>query len=105
MGKLFRKIKSKSGETFVEILIAILVVAFGCLLIATMYTSAMNLNLKASKDDDDFYKAMSETEQMFDGEKTGSGNVVMEDQDGKIQEIEIDVYGDEKNSAYKRHQS
>ena len=92
MGKLFRKIQSKSGETFVEILIAILVVAFGCLLIATMYTSAMNLNLKASKDDDDFYKAMS-------------GNVVMEDQDGKIQEIEIDVYGDEKNSAYKRHQS
>ena len=99
--KIIRKLKSKGGESFVEILISILIVAFGCLLIATMYSSAMNMNIQASKKDDDYYKAVSEMEQMFDKDTAKSGKAYITD--NKTSEgVGIDIYGNDDNAAYKR---
>lgn len=100
--KRIRKLQSKRGETFVEILIAILIVAFGCVLIATMYAAAMNMNVKASKQDDDYYGALSEIEQMFDGEAKARGKAVLTDKSGNTVTDSIDTFGNDKNAAYKR---
>lgn len=99
--KVIRKLKSRRGESFVEILISILIVAFGCLLIATMYSSAMNMNMQASKKDDDYYKAMSEMEQMLDKDTAKSGKAYITD-NKTSKDISIHIYGDGSNAAYKR---
>lgn len=105
MDKFLRKIKSKKGESFVEILISILIVALGCMLIASMYTSSMNLNMQASKQDDAFYQAVSQMEQMFDSSENDSSGkaVITEDAEsgGVSFEVEVKIYGKE-TSAYKR---
>lgn len=101
--KLKNKLRSKRGESFVEILIAILIVALGCVLIATMYSSAMNLNLTASKKDDEFYKDVSQMEQLFDesepSDKTKKAEI--KDEYNNSLSVPIDIYGDD-NAAYKR---
>lgn len=105
MRKFIRKLKSRKGESFVEILIAILIVALGSLLIATMYNTSMDLNITASQQDDDYYKAVSEMEKMYDSttEPTKGKVVIQEDtaSGDKSYEGSIEIYGDEM-SAYKR---
>lgn len=101
--KIIRKLKSKRGESFVEILISILIVAFGCLLIATMYSSAMNMNIQASKKDDDYYKAVSEMEQMFGGEPSEKNKEVeIKDENNNSLVTGVKIYGNDDNAAYKR---
>lgn len=103
MKRVFGKLKDRRGESFIEILIAILIVAFGCLLIATMYTSAMNLNIDASQKDSDFYKAVSEMEQMFSDKSGTSGEAVFQDKNGNEFKEGILMYGgDGANAAYRR---
>lgn len=104
MKRLKRKMRSRRGETFVEILIAILVVAFGAMLIATMYTSAMNLNLEAAKADATYYEALSQMEQMDSSTpKETKAKATITDQDKNSKDITIDIYGNDSNEAYKRH--
>lgn len=107
MKKLLKKLKNKKGESFVEILISVLIAAFGCLLIATLYSAAMSLNVQASKMDDNFYKSISEMEQMFDGQaqindKKDHKVTVTEDGGGDPFEDGVYVYGDGGNYAYRR---
>ena len=100
--KLNRKLKSKRGESFVEILIAILIVAFGCMLIATMYVSSMNLNIAAAEKDEEFYQAVSQMEQLFDGSETSERKSAQITDEKSSKSVDIDVYGDKTNAAYKR---
>ncbi len=109
MKKLLKKLKNKKGESFVEILISVLIAAFGCLLIATLYSAAMSLNVQASKMDDNFYKSISEMEQMFDGQAQINDDkdhkvTVTEDGGGNPFEDGVYVYGDKDggNYAYRR---
>ena len=102
MRKLMGRSRRNKGESFVEILIAILIVAFGCVILATLYSSAMDLNLTAAKKDDAFYDSVSQTEQMFDSESTGKGTVIIEGEGEDEVTVSIKTYGDEDNAAYKR---
>ena len=106
MKKLLKKLKNKKGESFVEILISVLIAAFGCLLIATLYSAAMSLNVQASKMDDNFYKSISEMEQMFDGQAQMAHPkvTVTEDGGGNPFDDDVYVYGDKDggNYAYRR---
>lgn len=107
MKTILRKLKSRRGDSFIEILVAILVAAFGCLLIATMYTSAMNMNIEASKADDSYYGALSDMEKMFgkDASASGSGKVTITDMTNSehtSSTVTVQFFGNEQNSAYKR---
>lgn len=101
---LKNKNRRKRGETFAEILIAILVAAFGSMIVAVMYTAAMNMNLKASEMDDEYYEALSDMETIFnnDKKKEKDGKAYVTDKDGNQLDISIDEYGNGTNSAYKR---
>ena len=54
-----RKLRSKSGETLAEVLVAILVVAVSASLFLGMVAVAARINRQAVKADARFYKAMS----------------------------------------------
>lgn len=103
MSKLFKKLSSHKGESFAEILIAIVIVALGCVVIATLYTSAMSMNLRASQQDDQYYESLSQMEQMFDGTSDVTGKAVITETDsGTKLKVTIQIYGDDSNSAYRR---
>ena len=102
MKKLIGKLKSIGGETLVEILVAVLIVAFGCMLIATMYASAMRMNVQAAQKDDQYYSDLSSIEQMFEGEHDGTGTVEITDEENNSVDMNIDTYGDSSNVAYKK---
>ncbi len=117
--KLLKKCKAKRGETLVEILVAILIIALASGLFASMYMAAMNLNLAARKDDDNFYKAVTELEQMVDDgtgtaaegdhkikfkitPETGSDPGEGEPAKGGSGDIQVDVYTQDGMSVYKQ---
>lgn len=93
--KFIRKIASRRGETLVELLVAILIVAFGCMLIAVLYSASMSINLDAQQKDAEFYDAISQIEQGTGTEKSGTMQWDNETNDVK-------VYGDNGIYFYRK---
>ena len=58
--------------------------------------------IRIRKQDDDYYGALSEIEQMFDGEAKARGKAVLTDKSGNNVTDSIDTFGNDKNAAYKR---
>lgn len=93
-----RKLRSKSGETLAEVLVAILVVAVSASLFLGMVAVAARINRQAVKADARFYKAMSLLE-CFEAEEDAveqrSGSLQVEGS-GVSEELPVTVfYGDE----------
>ena len=93
-----RKLRSKSGETLAEVLVAILVVAVSASLFLGMVAVAARINRQAVKADDRFYKAMSILE-CFEAEEGAveqrSGSLRVEGS-GVSEELPVTVfYGDD----------
>ena len=93
-----RKLRSKSGETLAEVLVAILVVAVSASLFLGMVAVAARINRQAVKADARFYKAMSLLE-CFEAEEDAveqrSGSLRVE---GSVVSEELPVtvfYGDD----------
>ena len=70
MKNTFQKLRSRRGETLVEILVAILIIALSAGMFAAMYTASMNINLSAQKQDEAFYEAVSTLEKMEESDNT-----------------------------------
>ncbi len=77
MKRIFNKLGSKKGETLIEILVAVIIIALAAGLFAAMYSASMNINVEARKQDEAFYKAMENLEDiMNDGSsKTSEGTL------------------------------
>ena len=93
-----RKLRSKSGETLAEVLVAILVVAVSASLFLGMVAVAARINRQAVKADARFYKAMSLLE-CFEAEEDAveqrSGSLRVEGS-GVSEELPATVfYGDD----------
>ena len=100
MKKLLKKSKLKSGETFVELIIAVLIVAFGCLIIATAYSSSLDINIGAAEADDEYYTQMDLIEK-GENKKDGDHHVTITDSEGDSIDVSVDVYGNDSLSTYK----
>lgn len=98
MKKLLKKIKSKKGESFVEILVAVLVIAFAIMMVATMYTSAFQMNVSAKERDDAFFKAIQKVESM---EEKTSGTVTLKDGDETV-DLTVDAYVENEATAFRK---
>ncbi len=103
MGMRRKKRRSVRGESFVELLIAVLIVAFGCAIIATMFAVSLGLNKGAREKDDEYYRTLTEMEQgLPTGEKApveiddGSGS-----ENGKIT-VETELYGEGGLFSYRK---
>lgn len=72
----FKKLTSRKGETLVEILVAILIIALAAGLFASMYMAAMSINSSARKQDEQFFDAVEKLEQAVDENKTKSDKTV-----------------------------
>lgn len=97
---LIKKIKSKSGETLVEIIVAILIVAFGCVLIGTLFTSSFNMNITAKQRDDAYYSDLNDM--TASGEVIAQGQITITDDKGTTIVVEVDEYGSEYLTSYRK---
>lgn len=70
MKKIWKKLRSRRGETLVGILVAIFIIAISAALFATMYTASMKINLSAQEQDERFYEAVGTLEKMENSEDT-----------------------------------
>ncbi len=93
-----RKLKSRSGETLAEVLVAILVVAVSTSLFLGMVAVSARINRQAVKADARFYRAMSRLE-CFEAEEEAveqrNGSLRVEGS-GVSEELPVTVfYGDD----------
>ena len=109
MKKNLSKLRSHKGESFVEILIAILIVAFGCLLLASMFSASFDLNTSAQQKDKEFYQSISDMEsesnlvdddfQVTITETDGNGTTC-----GASVNVNTNKYGDENGlTSYRKN--
>lgn len=102
--KMKHKVKqgrnARRGETFVELLIAVLVVAFASLLVTVMYSAAFSADIEAEKNDTTYYGALSDMESM--GKDGGELNVKIEDKDGGSATVDAEKFGNGTYSSYRK---
>lgn len=93
------KLNARRGETFVELLVAVLVVAFASLIVAVMYSTAFQANLDAQESDKTYYGALTEMESMKKKNEK-SLEVTITDGTGSTT-VEVDEYGNGTYSSYR----
>ena len=81
-----RKLKSQKGETLVETLAALLVVALGTAVFAGMVTVSSRINSRAIDRDRDYYKALTQAETVAGGE---SAAVTVTDESDKKDTVKV----------------
>ena len=57
-----KKLSSRRGETLAETLVAVLIVSFASVLLASMLTSSSRLNKTAKENDEELYAAVTAAE-------------------------------------------
>ena len=100
-----RSRRSQSGETLVEVLIALLVVTLATLLLASMSTVSGSINLTARQNDERFYEALSKVEAMKDPTVTGKVVTIKDVTPGGAAaaetNVEVEIYETDGLAAYK----
>lgn len=90
-----------------ELLIAVLVVAFASMIVAAMFSTAFSANIEAQKSDKTYYDALSEMETMTrkDGDENSGNNfgikVNITDNDNGSVEVDATKYGNGTYSSYR----
>ena len=99
--------RARRGETFIEVLIALLIVVLSTLLLVVMVGASGSIDIAARQQDEKFYEALSEVESMQADrqEKTGSYFVTITPSDGSTAtEAQVDIYTKDSFTAYRAHE-
>ena len=103
---MLNKLKSTRGETFVESLVAVVVVSLATLLFVGLVTAAGNINAVQKKADRDFYSAMSKVERLEgtdnDGNAVSIDVSVTDDRGIKLENVKCGVTKKGSLYAYNR---
>lgn len=105
--KIVNKIKSRKGETYIEVLFAVLVIAFATLIVAVLYSTAFNLNVSAREKDDAFYTALQQVERLDPNikEKNPDTQVTITGDGGASNRVNVDAYESGGITAYRAQNS
>lgn len=72
MNRIIKAPRSRKGETFVEILVAILIIALSAGLFAFMYSTSMEINRSAREQDEAIFEAVSTLEDKIEDDSATS---------------------------------
>lgn len=100
-----KKLHSKKGETYVEVLISVLIIALAALLLATTLTAANRINANARKADEGFYASVNSMENPAGDPAEGDYAVTYEIEGQFLTgsgKIDVDMYEDGELAAYKK---
>ena len=102
------KLRSQSGETLAEVLVALLIIALSGMLLAVMLSTAASMDIATRSRDKRFYEDLTraETRSAAEGEAAGGGTIVISEiTDGgsvTLQEIEVTTYGGNGLTSYEK---
>lgn len=95
MNKIFKKLRSRTGESLIESLAAILVVTMASVVMYSMVTAAADINTKAKENDLAIQQQMAVAERAE--RASGSGTIYMyieyNDEQNKVAEVDVDIFG------------
>ena len=99
-----KKLRSQSGESLAEVLIAMLIIAISTMMMVVMFNTAGSIDIATRNRDETFYEELThaETHTTADGETAENGKVIIKDMDGSTtdQEIDVTVYGGKGLASY-----
>lgn len=103
MNRLMNKIRSKRGETLVEILVSTAILALAMTILAGLLTTSYRLDESARNADDNLYKDLEAAESADDSSNILDNAKVYIKSDVTAK-IDIDIYGSEGSDlkAYKK---
>ena len=105
MRRTVNKLRSRRGETFVEVLVALLIVALATMLLASMVTASGSIDANTREQDEKFYDAVSALESgevdTAAGGTATTGKKVTVNWDGTNVEVNVDIYEQDGLKAWK----
>ena len=100
MKNLFRKLKSKAGESLIESLAAILIFTMASLVMYTMVTTAADINRTAKEMDETNQQHMIAVEKGLPEAQNGSAIITFSLGSTEIAQTQVDIYGGQDDSLY-----
>ena len=100
MKAMFRKLKSKVGESLVETLAAILIFTMASIVMYSMVTSAGDINRTAKEMDTKNQAHLAAVEKGQESAKTGSSLISFYMDNELIAQSNVDIYGGNDDSLY-----
>ena len=97
MKRAFLRLKRRAGESFSEVLVALLIVALASMLLASMYSASGAIDGNVKKQDKDFYDELSAVEAANTTDPTGptatteSGSITIKNMDGHYYDVSVPV--------------
>ena len=95
MNKIFKKLRSRAGESLIESLAAILVVTMASVVMYSMVTAAADINTKAKNNDLAIQQQMDVAERA--DHASGSGTIYMYievgDDTERVAVVDVDIFG------------
>ncbi len=108
MKKLTNKLRSRAGESFAEVLVALLVVVLAAVLLVGMYSASSALDKNAMEGDKKLYEAVSKLETVDPTDPTATTGTVTITEDttgvgtGTSVSIEVNIYEQDGLTAYQK---
>lgn len=99
MKKSVSRLLSRAGESFSEVLVAILIVAMAALLLASMVSASGSIDRATRMEDEDFYTAISAVEEGA-GTSTTDTDTVTITYGTETVNIEVNKYSQDGLTAY-----
>ena len=100
MKNLFRKLKSKAGESLIESLAAILIFTMASIVMYSMVTTAADINRTAKEMDEANQQHLIAVEKGLPGAQNGSADITFSLNGTEIAEMNVDIYGGQDGSLY-----
>ena len=104
MNAFFKKLKSKTGESLIESLCAILIFTMASVVLFSLVSAAADINGKAKTKDRENQQHMVAVESANDSAKNGSAKFVFTLQKNNrtipVAEVTADIYGGKDGSLY-----
>ena len=95
MNKIFKKLRSRAGESLVESLAAILVVTMASIVMYSMVTAAADINLAAKRNDQTVQEQLAIAERAETPDNTGVIDMYIKvgDSNENVASVPVNIYG------------
>ncbi len=97
-----KKLRERSGETLVETLVAMLVIAFASLLLASMVSASGSIDISVREKDGDFYRGLSAAELKDGAETVADGKVIITYENDTTETYDVNAYKGDGLYSYKK---
>ena len=102
--QIFKKLRSHSGETLAEVLVALLIIALSSMLLLVMINTASSMDIATRNRDKTFYEDLTRAETQPE-ENAESGTIIITDENDLEQTIDVKVYGGQGLASYEKAES